>query len=124
MQNFLLVDDDPDVLETVSKMLTRAGYQAFAANNEGDAISLLHERNDIHAALIDFWLGDRPSLGLLEAIKEIQSELPVVVMSGGNMVEPLEVVHSVSALSGAADFLQKPFGRAELLDVIRNLSDR
>lgn len=56
-QNILVVDDDPDLLQAMSRLLTRAGYGVIEAGTATEALRLAREqRPDL--ALVDLLLPD------------------------------------------------------------------
>lgn len=121
MPTILVLDDDPQVVRFVARMLQARDYQVLEALTEDDGLGVIQSDAQVDLAIIDFWLGARPSLALLDAIEETRPELPVVVMSGGGGGVSLEVSHSVSRLRGASRFLQKPFRQSELESLLQDL---
>ena len=121
MRSILVLDDDPDVLRFIKRMLEAEGFKVVGVQNEHDGLEIINGTTDLRLALVDFWLGSTPSLGLLDAIETKRPDLPVMVMSGGGGGVSIEVSHSTSRLRGASTFIQKPFTRDELLSRVRAL---
>jgi two-component system phosphate regulon response regulator OmpR len=122
-KTILVVDDDPAIVAMVTRILERDGWTTVSAGSESEALENDEVFESLGLAIVDFWLDRTPALSLLKAIGEKRTDLPVVVMSGGGEGVPLEVLHSVTSLSGALGFLQKPFSRVELLTKISDLID-
>ena len=125
MSTILVLDDDSLVLRFVSKMLEARDHDVLPAATENECLDIVSGRDRIDLAIIDFWVGELPSLAILDAIEEKRPDLPVLVMSGGDGDVSLEILHSVSRLRGAREFLQKPFTKAELeskVDALLHLS--
>ena len=119
--SILLVDDDPDIVRMMSKMLETEDFNVSCATNQDDGLEMIHRSTPFDVAIIDFWLRSEPPLRILEAIEKRRPDLPVIVMSGGDGKVPLDVSHSISTANGAVRFLQKPFKRNELLSTVREL---
>ncbi len=117
----LVLDDDEQIVSFVSQMLQARGYDVIQATTERDGLTIVESNARVDLAIIDFWLGERPSLALLDAIEERRPSMPVVVMSGGGSGISLEISHSVSRLRGANQFLQKPFRKTDLQGLVQDL---
>jgi CheY-like chemotaxis protein len=112
-QRVLLVDDEEDVLETVSAYLSGRGYRVATASKWTEAIAELQEAEpDI--VLLDLDLPTVQGAALLEFIRESHRELPVVIVSAETDAHTLE---RLSAL-GANGFVRKPFDAEDLLVVV------
>lgn len=110
----LMADDDPLMHRLVDKLLasSKLGYDFEVIHCEGpkDAISAF-VKNGFHAALIDLHFGANAESGfsLLQKIKKLDSELPLIVMSSQS-----DFSSAQKALrAGASDYLVKGFGREE-----------
>ena len=104
--DILVVDDEADIRELVSGILSDEGHGTRTARSSDDALSLIGARRP-HLVFLDIWLqGSRlDGLQLLEIIKEQHPTLPVVMISGHGNIET-----AVSAIKlGAYDFIEKPF---------------
>ncbi|MGD8556491.1 MAG: sigma-54 dependent transcriptional regulator [Chromatiales bacterium] len=112
-QHILVIDDEPDIRETVRDILEDEGYLVSVAENAGDGRRQLRERLP-DLVLLDIWMPDVDGITLLKEWKEVSGgELPspVVMMSGHGSVET-----AVEATRlGAYDFLEKPLSIAKLL---------
>jgi two-component system, NtrC family, nitrogen regulation response regulator NtrX len=105
-QDILIVDDEADIRDIVSGILTDEGYDTRAAKNSDEALAAIEARRP-HLAFLDIWLqGSRlDGLQLLQIVKEAHPALPVVMISGHGNIET-----AVSAIKmGAYDFIEKPF---------------
>jgi hypothetical protein len=100
----LVVDDDPDMLKTVSFLVEHFVYSATSCKDAKDAIACLKkEGSDV--VLTDISMQDVSGLDLLEEIKNIDPEIPVILMTGHAGLDT-----AVEAIKrGAFDFLVKPF---------------
>jgi len=100
----LLVDDDPAVLESTSRLLSAFGYLVFPYANATDAAMILRE-NNIRVVLTDIMMPEVTGLQFLEQIRTFNSEIPVIMMTA--YVEMNMAIEAIR--KGAFDFLLKPF---------------
>jgi putative two-component system response regulator len=100
----LVVDDDPSVLESTSRVLSAFGYLVFSYGNATDAAMKLQE-NNIRVVLTDIMMPEVTGLQFLEKIRSFNSEIPVIMMTAY-----AELNMTIDAIrKGAFDFLLKPF---------------
>lgn len=114
MENFrvLVVDDEPDFLETVVNRLLKRKIEAAAAPSGEAAMALLKEKN-FDVILLDVKMpGGVGGIEVLREIKKLQPITEVILLTGHASVET-----SIDGLkSGAFDYLIKPVKFAELLE--------
>jgi DNA-binding NtrC family response regulator len=115
----LIADDQRDVLEALRLLFKREGFQTKEVNSPLKVREVLKDR-EFDLALIDLnytrdTTSGREGLGLLDEIKAVDPNLPVVVMTAWGSVDL-----AVEAMrSGARDFVQKPWDNARLLSTVR-----
>ena len=113
----LIVDDEEAVVKALAGALEDEGYGCVVAKDGREALEVfMRERPDV--ALLDVWMPDMDGLEVLKRIKEVDSECPVIMISGH-----ATVATAVKAMKmGAIDFLEKPLSiEALLLTVERAL---
>jgi DNA-binding NtrC family response regulator len=119
----LIADDQRDVLEALRLLLKSEGWQIEAATSPAEIMNQLSAR-EFDVVLIDLnyardTTSGREGLDLLSQIGELDSTLPVVVMTAWGSVEV-----AVEAMRrGARDFVQKPWENARLLSILRTQSE-
>ncbi|WP_439471033.1 nitrogen assimilation response regulator NtrX [Brevundimonas sp.] len=114
--DILVVDDEADIRELVSGLLEDEGHAVRVASNSDEALAAIRARRP-SLALLDIWMqgGGLDGLELLDVIKELDPDLPVVMISGHGNIET-----AVSALQrGAYDFIEKPFKSDRLVVVVQ-----
>ncbi len=115
----LIADDQPDVLEALRLLLKREGFKIESAESPGQALQMIENR-DYDAAIIDLnYTRDTTSgqegLDLLAKIQNVDSMLPVIVMTAWGSVDL-----AVEAMRrGARDFIQKPWENERLSSIVR-----
>jgi two-component system, NtrC family, nitrogen regulation response regulator NtrX len=110
--DILIVDDEDDIREIVSGILSDEGHGTRLARNSDEALAAIESRRP-QLVLLDIWLqGSRlDGLQLLEIIKQQHPNVPVVMISGHGNIET-----AVSAIKlGAYDFIEKPFKADRLI---------
>jgi two-component system nitrogen regulation response regulator NtrX len=113
--DILVVDDEADIRELVAGILTDEGYSVRTAADSESALASLRARKPAMLVL-DIWMqgGGMDGLELLDLVKTLDTDLPVVMISGHGNIET-----AVSAIKrGAYDFLEKPFKSDRLLLVV------
>src|SRR5690554_2102987 len=110
--DILVVDDETDIRELVAGILSDEGHETRTASDSTTALAAITERVP-RLVLLDIWLqGSKlDGLELLDQIKSMHPELPVVMISGHGNIET-----AVSAIRrGAYDFIEKPFKADRLI---------
>ncbi len=110
--DILVVDDEADIRELVSGILADEGYAVRTAGDSNSALAAIRARRP-SLLIQDIWMqgGGLDGLELLDLVKTLDSEMPVVMISGHGNIET-----AVSAIKrGAYDFLEKPFKSDRLL---------
>ena len=118
--DILIVDDERDIRELVSGVLEDEGYSTREAADSDAALEAIAERRP-SLVLLDVWLhGSRlEGLELLDAIKERDRSLPVLVFSGHGNIDT-----AVAAIRrGASDFIEKPFEAERLLLLVERATE-
>lgn len=114
----LLADDQADIRDALRLLLKNEGYETHAAASPVEALTAIETR-EFDAVLMDLnYTRDTTSgqegLDLLSRIQNVDSTLPVVVMTAWSSIEV-----AVEAMRrGARDFLQKPWENTRLLSIL------
>lgn len=115
-QDILIIDDEADIRDLLSGILEDDGHHVRAARDSDEALDAFKRRTP-SLVVLDVWLqGSRiDGLELLALFKEIDADMPVVVISGHGTIET-----AVAAIrKGAYDFIEKPFTADRLLLVVQ-----
>ncbi|MDC1383011.1 sigma-54 dependent transcriptional regulator [Candidatus Puniceispirillum sp.] len=110
--DILIVDDERDIRSLISMTLEDEGYSTLLASNANEARNVLLKQ-PLKLAILDIWMrdSDMDGIELLEWVKSIYPDLPVLMISGHGTIET-----AVQAIQlGAYDFLEKPFKETRLL---------
>ena len=119
MNKILIIDDEIDITESISAILSDEGFECTKALNPNDAINFI-ENNIYDLIILDVWLNDAnyDGIKLLKLIKKKNIKAPIVIISGhGNIDMAVEAIKE-----GAYEFVEKPFKSERLtLSVSRAL---
>ena len=116
MKKILIIDDEKDIRFLLSSILADEQYLTIEAGNIDEAEKKIDTEN-FDLALIDISLGDKKKDGisLLKKIKKIDSDLPVIMISGHATIQ----IAVDSVKEGAFEFLEKPFNTSRLLNFVK-----
>lgn len=119
MPRILVIDDERAIRNTLKEILEYEKYQVDLAENAAKALELMGQ-NEYDIALCDIKMPEMDGIELLPRLLELQSDMPVVMISGhGNIDTAVEAIKK-----GAYDFIEKPLDLNRLLITIRNASDK
>ena len=116
-QTVLIVDDDPDILDSVSFALEQAGYSVLTANNGEDGLRLA-KQHPPSLAILDMMMPKRSGFLVIEALREEYSEPIHLIMMTANQGNRHQ---SYAELLGVADYIHKPFAINTLVERVNEL---
>ncbi|MGH9715692.1 MAG: sigma-54-dependent transcriptional regulator [Candidatus Acidiferrales bacterium] len=112
--SILVIEDEPKLRRLLELQLADEGFRARTAESAEAGLKLANgEPFDL--VVTDFKLPGMTGLEFLHALKRVNADLPVVIMTAYGTVE--SAVEAMKA--GASDYVLKPFSLAELVLVIR-----
>ena len=112
----LIIDDNSDIREILNDLIIEAGYSTRIAANYNQALSEIDKKLP-DVAIIDVKLdkGDNDGIELLNHIKNKNTNIPVIIISGHANID----MAIKSLKSGAFEFIQKPFDKERLMNFIK-----
>lgn len=102
--HILVVDDDPDVRDVLTRFLRRRGYLVENAADGEEALAAVRE-HDPDLMLLDIYLPKMTGLDVLYALRDDHRNVPTIALSG---IPDDRMVQNTKAL-GAVGFFAKPF---------------
>ena len=112
-EHILLVEDEPDLLQTLSFNFESEGYKVSKALNGEEAMKLLEKNDSIAMVILDLMLPDTSGLDICRHIRktdDLKDILVIMVTAKGE-----EVDRVVGFEVGADDYVVKPYSVRELL---------
>ena len=110
MENILIVDDEKNYPTIIGEILAEDGYTSLTASSGMEALDILNNES-IDLVLTDVKMPGMSGIQLLEKIKEINPDIPVIIMTAyGSVEKAVEAMHK-----GAYTFILKPFENQALI---------
>jgi len=110
MKKILLVDDDKDMRDILSSLISSEGYETITAGDGRKALKEISAHSP-DLVLLDIRLPEMDGMKVLEEIKKIDKNLPVIMLTAYE-----DVKGAVQAMkSGAFDYITKPFDNEEMV---------
>jgi two-component system nitrogen regulation response regulator NtrX len=118
-ETVMIVDDEEGIRESLSGIFEDEGYNVMTAASGEEAVETLRDRlPDI--VLLDVWLPGMDGLDTLCRLREIDGDLPVIMISGHGNIE----IAIKATRFGAYDFLEKPLSLEKTLIVSKRALER
>ncbi len=117
-KRILLVDDEPDFVETVEFFLSGSDYQVFVAKNGKEALEQVNKKKP-DLILLDFMM---PEMDGLEACRRLKNDpetnsIPIIMLTAKGRKE--DVVDALAA--GVNSYMVKPFKLPDLVKRIEQI---
>jgi FixJ family two-component response regulator len=109
----LVVDDEQIIRESCNRVLQEHGYETVCVPDGTSGLKKL-KKDKYDVVLTDLKMPGMSGLEVLESIREIDQDVPVIVITGyGSVPSAVEAMKL-----GALEYVQKPFSPDELLDLV------
>ena len=119
-ETILLVEDDPQLRQLSSLVLTQCGYKVLSAENPEQGLALCKaDQNSIHLLVTDVVMPRMNGRQLADEIQKLRSEIKVLYISG---YTNNAIVH-YGVLDSGLWFLPKPFTLSALVSKVREVLD-
>ena len=110
METILIVDDEKNYPMILSELLEEEGYSTLRASSGMEALNILAEER-VDLVLTDVKMPGMSGIQLLEKIKDMHQDMPVIIMTAyGSVEKAVEAMHK-----GAYTFILKPFDNQALI---------
>ena len=110
----LVVDDEPDMVENVARILRRGAFACLTAGSAREALALV-ERDRPDLILTDLRMPGMDGLALFRAVKRLSPPTPVIIVTACAS----DAIAEEALAAGVTAFLAKPFSAAELRQMVR-----
>ncbi|SFA97456.1 Response regulator receiver domain-containing protein [Poseidonocella pacifica] len=115
----LLIEDEPNIIEAISFILSRDGWRVHSHANGVDAADVVRMRKP-DVVILDVMLPGRSGYDILEELRSDAAtrSLPVMLLTARGQTKDREMAERL----GATRFMSKPFSNAEVLETVRTLA--
>ena len=111
MRKVLVLEDEPNIRSFVVINLKRAGYETIEAGDGEEALELIHKNPDIKVALLDIMLpGEIDGFEVCRRIRAGNAQMGIIMLTARTQ----EMDKVTGLMTGADDYVTKPFSPAEL----------
>ncbi len=114
----LLVEDEPNIIEAISFILSRDGWNVDTHSNGETAAGVIRDKSP-DVLILDVMLPGRSGYDILRELREddAMASLPVLMLTARGQVKDREMAEQ----AGANMYMTKPFSNAEVLEAVRVL---
>ena len=110
MKKVLILEDEENIRSFVVINLKRAGYEAIEAGTGQEALDKLRENPDIYVAILDIMLPDIDGFEVCRRIRATNKQMGIIMLTARTQ----EMDKITGLMTGADDYVTKPFSPAEL----------
>ena len=110
MKKVLILEDELNIRSFVVINLKRAGYQAIEAGTGQEALDKLRDNPDIGVAILDIMLPDIDGFEVCRRVRATSKQIGIIMLTARTQ----EMDKITGLMTGADDYVTKPFSPAEL----------
>ncbi len=111
MKKVLVLEDEPNIRSFVVINLKRAGYETIEAGDGEEALEQIRKNPDVKVALLDIMLpGDMDGFEVCRRIRAGNAQIGIIMLTARTQ----EMDKVTGLMTGADDYVTKPFSPAEL----------
>ncbi len=110
MKKVLILEDEENIRSFIVVNLKRAGYQVLEAGTGEEALNKLHHNPDVGVAILDIMLPDIDGFEVCRRIRATSKQIGVIMLTARTQ----ELDKVTGLMTGADDYVTKPFSPAEL----------
>ncbi len=120
MKTILLVDDEIQILEVLSEILTRFGYKVIARPDAQSALVVIQERTTVHLVITDYRMPGMNGAEFIAVLRELVPAVPIIMLTGFSSVE----LFLQSLRLGVFEHMNKPVKIKDLLRIVKAALER
>lgn len=115
----LVIEDEQNIIEAISFILSRDGWEVVTHSNGHDAVDTVHARAP-DMVILDVMLPGKSGYDILRELRAdpATEALPVLMLTARGQTRDREMAER----AGASRFMAKPFSNAEVLEAVRALA--
>jgi DNA-binding response OmpR family regulator len=117
VKRILLVDDDPEIIESLRYALSSRGYDVLVARDGNQGLSMV-EREDPDLVILDMMMPKRSGFLVLEKLRRSRPVPIRIIMITANEGSRHK---AYAEMLGVDDYIRKPFAMARLVESVERL---
>ncbi len=119
MAKILVVDDEINIVKTLSAILQDEGHVVYSSGNGKDTLSFV-AKNVVDLIFLDVWLPDIDGIEVLDRMNRTHPNIAVIMISGHASID----IAVKATRMGALDFLDKPLSMQRIITSLNNALER
>ncbi|MCS7165051.1 MAG: response regulator [Candidatus Calescibacterium sp.] len=122
MKKIMIVDDDPNIVELVTRILDLEGYQSIGTSNPKDALEILDKYwKDISIIICDYMMPEMDGLELVKKVRKnpLYNDIKIIMLTA---IDTYDIIRQ-SMLMGIKDYIIKPFDPQEVINAIERIKE-
>ena len=115
--HILVVDDDPEIVETIAATLRGKGHEVSTAHDGNQGVAYAETKSP-DLVILDLMMPRRSGFLVLERLRQnSETQMPVIMITGNEGMRHKKYAE----LLGVNDYIQKPFTMDRLLESVSNI---
>jgi DNA-binding response OmpR family regulator len=119
MAKIVIIDDDPDILDASSLVLTTQGFEVFTAANPDDGYNLVKEQSP-DLIILDVMMNE-PDDGFFLAQKFRKEKINIPIIMYTSVSKTIGMNFGVSEIVPVDEFVEKPISPEELIEKVTKI---
>ncbi|MGD8925837.1 MAG: response regulator [Thioalkalispiraceae bacterium] len=121
IDHILIVDDFPDVRESLAEVLEGNGKHVTTAENGKEAINVIKQQT-INLVISDILMPEMDGLELINETRKLYPEMKFILITGGSRYnDDFDYLEMCENLTGIKALLKKPFDTMDLINMVDDL---
>lgn len=114
----LLIEDEPNIIEAISFILSRSGWEVRTHSHGHDAMQVIKAQNP-DVLILDVMLPGKSGYDVLRELRADAdfADLPVLILTARGQMKD----RAMAQEAGASDFMTKPFANADVVEALDRL---
>jgi DNA-binding response OmpR family regulator len=119
MAKIAIIDDDPDIIDASSLVLTSKGYEVITANNPDDGYKIVKE-NSPDLIILDVMMNE-PDDGFFLAQKFRKDKITTPIIMYTSVSKTTGIDYGVNEMVPVNEYVEKPISPAQLIEKVEKL---
>jgi DNA-binding response OmpR family regulator len=119
MAKIAIIDDDPDIIDASSLVLTSKGYEVITANNPDDGYKIVKE-NSPDLIILDVMMNE-PDDGFFLAQKFRKNNITTPIIMYTSVSKTTGIDYGVNEMVPVNEYVEKPISPAQLIEKVEKL---